>query len=103
MDWNNFTLGGWYRLDAQVEVEDCNVGLNLRNLLNCYNRCVDIWSGLTAGMLTGSAMAIARHLLTAVHFRLGHLARFGKQASTGATVHKTSKLTTRMGRTFAVA
>jgi prolipoprotein diacylglyceryltransferase len=74
MDLNDFTLGGWYRLDAQVEVENCNVGLNLRNLLNRYNGGIDIWGGLTAGMLTGSAMAIARHLLAAIHFRLGHLA-----------------------------
>ena len=74
MDLNDFTLGGWYRVDAQVEVENCNVGLNLRNLLNRRNGCIHIWGGLTAGMLTGSAMAIARHLLTAVHLRLGHLA-----------------------------
>lgn len=74
MDLNNLTFRGRLRLQALAEVENGNVGLNLRNLLNCYNGGIDIWGGLTAGMLTGSAMAIARHLLTAVHLRLGHLA-----------------------------
>jgi prolipoprotein diacylglyceryltransferase len=74
VDLNNLTFRGRLRLQALAEVENGNVGLNLRNLLNCYNGGIDIWGGLTAGMLTGSAMAIARHLLTAVHLRLGHLA-----------------------------
>jgi prolipoprotein diacylglyceryltransferase len=74
MDLNNFTVSCWFWLEALAEVENGDVRMNLQSLLNCYNGGIDIWGGLTAGMLTGSAMAIARHLLTAVHLRLGHLA-----------------------------
>lgn len=74
MDLNNFTFSCWFWLEALAEVENGDVRMNLQSLLNCYNGGIDIWGGLTAGMLTGSAMAIARHLLTAVHLRMGHLA-----------------------------
>jgi hypothetical protein len=74
MDLNNFTLSRRSRHKAQVETENRELWLNLRSLLNCRDGCIDTCRCLTAGMLTGSPMAIARHLLAAGHLHLGHLA-----------------------------
>jgi hypothetical protein len=74
MNLNNFTLSRWLRLEALIEAKNSKLGMNLRSLLNDRDGCIDIWSRLTAGVLFGSTMAIARHLLAAGHFHLGHLA-----------------------------
>ncbi len=42
MDLNNFTLSRWLGLEALVNVENYGVGMNLRSLLNCRNRRIDI-------------------------------------------------------------
>jgi hypothetical protein len=74
MGLSNCDLICWLRLKARCEASNGQVGMDLRNLLNCCNGYVDIWSGLTTRMLRGSPMAITRHLLAAFHFRRGHLA-----------------------------
>ena len=41
MDLNYFTLSRWHTPEALVEVENCDVGMNLGSLLNCRNGCID--------------------------------------------------------------
>ena len=74
MDLSNFTLGRWLGLGAGGQAKNCDVRMKLQDLLNGRNWCIDFRRGLAARMVSGSAMAITRHLLAAVHFRLGHLA-----------------------------
>lgn len=60
-------------LEALSEKKNCKARINLRNRLNRRNRYFNARGCLAARMLTGSAMAIARHLLATIHFCLGHL------------------------------
>jgi hypothetical protein len=74
MDLSNFTRGRGLRLGARGQRKNCDVRVRLQHLLNGRNRCIDFRRSLAARMVSGFAMAITSHLLTAVHFRLGHLA-----------------------------
>jgi hypothetical protein len=41
MDLNNFTLSRWPKLGALVEVENGELGMNSRCLLNSRDGCID--------------------------------------------------------------
>jgi hypothetical protein len=73
MDLSNQPLCLCLRLETRGQAKKCDVRMKLHDLLKCRNRYIDFCGGLAAMMLTGSPMAITRHLLAAVHFRLGHL------------------------------
>jgi len=74
MDLNNLTLSRCLRLEALAEIENGELGMSLRSWLNGRDRRINTRASLTAGMLSGPPMALARHLLAAGHFCLSHLA-----------------------------
>jgi hypothetical protein len=41
MDLSNLTLGRWLGLGARGQAKNCEVGMDLRNLLNCRNRYIN--------------------------------------------------------------
>jgi hypothetical protein len=74
MDLNNLTLSRCLRLEALAEIENGELGVSLRSWQNGRDRRINTGASLTAGMLSGPPMALARHLLAASHFCLSHLA-----------------------------
>jgi hypothetical protein len=74
MDLNNLTLSRCLRLEALAEIENGELGMSLRSRLNGRDRRINAGASLTAGMLSGPAMALARHLFAAGHLCFCHLA-----------------------------
>jgi hypothetical protein len=74
MDLNNLTLSRCLRLEDLAEIENGELGVSLRSWLNGRDGRINTGASLTAGMLPGPPMALARHLLAASHFCLSHLA-----------------------------
>jgi hypothetical protein len=76
MRLSNFTLGLRFELKAGSESDNCDAGMGLRDRFHRRGRhdwSVDGGSSFTARMLRRSHLAVARHLLAAVHLRLRHL------------------------------
>jgi hypothetical protein len=74
MNLNDFALNRGRRLEALIEADSGELVMNLRTRLHGRHGCIDARGALTAGMLSGSPMTLARHLLAAGHFCLRHLA-----------------------------